>query len=340
MIERISTQVSPDDTLRAAADIAPCDSAIKTLAVIGVGAWGSALAAIAERSEHKIRMWSRRSPENLADVIAGADIVLSAVSMKGVPSVAEQVRQIGLTEGTIIVTATKGLDPKTLRTPSKIWQDAFPDHPVVVLSGPNLSKEIVQKLPAATVVASTDIPAAESVQEFFSTDTFRVYVNTDPIGTELGGTLKNVMAIASGVCDGMKLGTNAKAALLTRALPEMIRVGTTLGASAETFFGLSGLGDLLATCDSPLSRNYQVGFGLARGKTLVEILDQLEGTAEGVNTARVLVRLANQHEIPIPISRQVSRLLKGVTTPQEAVQALMERDLKPEFCDLFEDDDS
>jgi glycerol-3-phosphate dehydrogenase (NAD(P)+) len=175
------------------------------------------------------------------------------------------------------------------------------------------------------------------VQNIFSSDTFRVYVNTDPLGTELGGTLKNVVAIASGVCDGLQLGTNAKAALLTRALPEMIRVASQLGADTETFFGLSGLGDLLATCDSPLSRNYQVGYGLAQGKTLEEILENLEGTAEGVNTAHVLVNLANQQEIAIPIARQVYRLLKGKSTPEEAVQALMERELKPEFCDLFDD---
>ncbi|MFW6358005.1 MAG: NAD(P)H-dependent glycerol-3-phosphate dehydrogenase, partial [Chroococcales cyanobacterium] len=190
----------------------------------------------------------------------------------------------------------------------------------------------------ATVVASANISAAEIVQSIFSSDTFRVYVNTDPIGTELGGTLKNIMAIASGVCDGLKLGTNAKAALLTRALPEIIRVGTQLGASTETFFGLSGLGDLLATCDSPLSRNYQVGYGLAQGKSLEEVLSELEGTAEGVNTTQVLVQLARDEQIAVPISRQVFRLLKGKTTPQEAVQALMARELKAEFDDLFEED--
>ena len=237
-------------------------------------------------------------------------------------------------ELSILVTATKGLDPLTTHTPSQIWQESFPAYPIVVLSGPNLSKEIQKGMPAATVVASKDLKAAETVQEIFASDTFRVYVNEDPLGTELGGTLKNIMAIAAGVCDGMQLGTNAKAALLTRALPEMIRVGTHLGASTETFFGLSGLGDLLATCDSPLSRNYQVGYGLAAGKTLEQILSELEGTAEGVNTTKVLVDLANQQTISVPISRQVYRLLQGKSTPLESVQALMERDLKAEFCDL------
>ncbi|MFP4134301.1 MAG: NAD(P)H-dependent glycerol-3-phosphate dehydrogenase [Halothece sp.] len=309
----------------------------KITTVIGAGAWGSTLAQVAERSDHHVRLWSRHGEESLEAIIQDAEIILSAVSMKGVRSVIDRVKSSNIPEDAIIVTATKGLDPETTHTPSQLWQEAFPNHPIVVLSGPNLAKEIQQKLPAATVMASEDEAAAEAAQEMFACETFRVYINNDPIGTELGGTLKNVIAIASGVCDGLRLGTNAKAGLLTRALPEMIRVGTTLGASSETFFGLSGLGDLLATCDSPLSRNYQVGYGLAQGKTLDEIIDNLEGTAEGVNTTQVLVRLARQEQIPIPISAQVYRLLKGKSTPEQAVQALMARELKAEFDDLFDD---
>ena len=194
--------------------------------------------------------------------------------------------------------------------------------------------EIEQGLPAATVVASSDIAAAEKVQAVFASDRFRVYTNTDPLGTELGGTLKNVIAIAAGGCDGLQLGTHAKSGLLTRALTEIVRIGVHLGADAETFFGLSGLGDMLATCNSALSRNYRVGYGLAQGKMLDEILTELKSTAEGVNTTNVLIDLANHEGIPVPISRQVYRLLKGKITPQEAVEALMERDLKPEYCDL------
>jgi glycerol-3-phosphate dehydrogenase (NAD(P)+) len=302
--------------------------------VLGTGVWGSALGNLARRNPNQVRLWSRSSPESLESVVIDADVIVSAVSMKGVRPTIEKLQQLTLSQKTILVTSTKGLDPDTTHTPSYIWQQAFPNHSVVVLSGPNLSKEIQKGLPAATTVSSTNITAAETVQTVFSSDLLRVYVNEDPLGTELGGTLKNVMAIAAGVCDGLELGTNAKAALLTRALPEMIRVGTHLGASAETFFGLSGLGDLLATCDSPLSRNYQVGFGLAQGKSLEQILEELEGTAEGVNTTNVLIKLANQETIPVPIARQVYRLIHGKNTPQEAVQALMERDLKPEFCDL------
>ncbi|WP_397428185.1 NAD(P)H-dependent glycerol-3-phosphate dehydrogenase [Picosynechococcus sp. PCC 7003] len=308
----------------------------KTIAMLGSGAWGSALATLAAVNDHDLRLWSRRGELSLKEAIADADIIISAISMKGVSDVAEQLKTISLPAQAIIVTATKGLDPKTTRTPSQIWQETFPDHPVVVLSGPNLSKEIEAGLPAATVVASTDLEAAETVQEVFASDCFRVYTNNDPLGTELGGTLKNVMAIAVGVCEGLKLGTNAKSALITRALPEMIRVGAHLGAQPETFLGLAGLGDMLATCTSPLSRNYRVGYGLAQGKSLEQILEELGSTAEGVNTTAVLLDLANREEIPIPISRQVYRLLKGKVTPMEAVTMLMERDLKPEACDILE----
>jgi glycerol-3-phosphate dehydrogenase (NAD(P)+) len=324
--EAIATEVKQTDVVQ------------KNITVIGAGAWGSALADLAQHNNHKVRLWSRSSKETLAEAIADADVILSAISMKGVASTVKKLKEIGIPEQTIIITATKGLDPETTRTPSKIWQEAFPDHPVVVLSGPNLSKEIDQGLPAATVVASTDDAAAETAQVIFSSDRFRVYTSNDPIGTELGGTLKNVIAIATGVCDGLNLGTNAKSALITRALPEIIRIGSHLGAQPETFFGLSGMGDLLATCSSSLSRNYRVGYGLAQGKSLEQILDEIQSTAEGVNTATVLVHLANNEKIPIPISRQVYRLLKGKITPQEAVEALMERDLKPEFCDLFEEE--
>jgi len=301
------------------------------ITIIGSGAWGTTLAYLLDRANHSYTIWSRKSSQSLESVIVDTDIIISAVSMKGVRPIIDQLKQIKMKDNALIVTATKGLDFETTKTPSQILQEAFPDHPIIVLCGPNLSKEIKRGLPAATVVSSTSTESAELVQAMFASDIFRVYVNNDPIGTELGGTLKNVMAIASGVCDGLELGTNAKAALLTRALPEMIRVGTHLGASVETFFGLSGLGDLLATCDSPLSRNYQVGAGLAQGKSLEEIIEGLEGTAEGINTATVLIKLAHQQKIPVPISYQVYLLLKGKITPQEAVQNLMARELKEEF---------
>ncbi|MBL1209980.1 NAD(P)H-dependent glycerol-3-phosphate dehydrogenase [Geminocystis sp. GBBB08] len=302
------------------------------ITILGAGAWGMTLAHLLDHSNHHYRIWCRQSSESLESMVTSTDIIICAVSIKGVRDIIDNLRKIKLKENTIIVTATKGLDFETTHTPSQIWQEAFPSYPIVVLCGPNLSKEINHNLPAATVVSSKDNKAAELIQNIFASDFFRVYINNDPLGTELGGTLKNVMAIASGVCDGLKLGTNAKAALLTRALPEMIRVGTYLGASKETFFGLSGLGDLLATCDSPLSRNYQVGIGLAQGKNLDDILAHLEGTAEGINTTNVLIKLAQKKSIPVPISYQVYLLLKGKISAEEALQNLMARELKEEFC--------
>ncbi|MDJ0704433.1 MAG: NAD(P)H-dependent glycerol-3-phosphate dehydrogenase [Leptolyngbyaceae cyanobacterium MO_188.B28] len=313
----------------------PFQKSLANLTILGAGAWGSALASLAAVNGHRVRIWSRRGDLSLEDAVKGADVVLSAISMKGVAALVERLQSLAIPESTILMTATKGLDPATTRTPSQIFQCAFPNHPVVVLSGPNLSKEIEHKLPAATVVACQNEAVAEAVQNLFASDCFRVYTSPDPLGAELGGTLKNVMAIAVGVCDGLKLGSNAKAALITRAIPEVIRIGVHMGGQAETFFGLSGLGDMLATCTSPLSRNYRVGYGLAQGKSLEQILEELSSTAEGVNTTHVLIDLANREGIPVPISRQVHRLLKGVITPQEAVEALMERDLKPESCDLI-----
>lgn len=302
------------------------------LVVIGAGAWGTSLGTLARRNGHEVRFWSRRSDEMLSEVVAGASIIVSAVSVKGVREVVSQLQVARISPKTILVTATKGLDPQTTNTPSQIWQAAFEGLPVVVLAGPNLSKEIQQGLPAATVVASRVMDAARKVQEVFSSSSFRVYTNSDPLGVELGGTLKNVMAIAAGVCDGLELGTNAKAALLTRGLTEMIRIGTNWGAKAETFYGLSGLGDLLATCNSHLSRNYQVGYQLGLGKSLEEVLAGLEGTAEGVNTTPVLIQRAKEHNIYTPISFLVYQLLQREITPQEAVSALMLRDAKPEYA--------
>ncbi|QOV24534.1 NAD(P)H-dependent glycerol-3-phosphate dehydrogenase [Anabaenopsis elenkinii] len=302
-----------------------------TIGILGAGAWAMALANLATANGHEVRIWSRGGKVSLSAVLQNADIILSAISMTGVSEIVCQIQFLPLSGKTIFVTATKGLDPQTTCTPSQIWQGAFPDHPVVVLSGPNLSAEIRQSLPAATVVASQNQKAAEFVQQVFSSSRFRVYTNPDPIGVELGGTLKNIMAIAAGVCDGLHLGSNAKAALVTRGLTEMVRIGQSWGAKTETFYGLSGLGDLLATCNSPLSRNYQVGYQMAGGKTLVEVLENLPGTAEGVNTCQVLIKRAKEDNIAVPITEQVYGLLQGKVTPRQALEELMLRDIKSEY---------
>ena len=302
----------------------------KNVTIIGAGAWGSALASLVQTNQHHVQIWSRQSPIPLAEVVRDSDAIISAVSMRGVRPIAEQLQKINLQPHAVLVSATKGLEPITGQTPSQIWRSLIPDHPLVVLSGPNLSKEIVDGKPAATVVASTDDPAAQFIQTIFASRNFRVYTNSDPIGVELGGTLKNVIAIAVGACDGLNLGTNAKSALIARSLIEIIRVGVYFGAQPETFWGLSGLGDLLATCNSNLSRNYQVGYAIAQGQSLEAAIANVQGTAEGVNTANVLIGISDREKISVPVSRYVYRLLKGEITLQQAVEGLMERDLKPE----------
>jgi glycerol-3-phosphate dehydrogenase (NAD(P)+) len=317
-------------------DLTQTASEASALTILGGGVWGSALASLAQLKGNRIKVWSRQGTLSLEDAIAPPPfcdrppVVVVAIAMGGIQDLATRLQSKMLPSNTILVSATKGLDRTTWQTPSQIWRATFPENPIVVLSGPNLSKEIDQGLPTATVVASEDEAAAAIVQRLFASESFRVYTNTDRLGTELGGTLKNVVAIAVGVCDGLQLGQNARAALITRSLPEIIQVGTLLGGREETFYGLSGLGDLLATCTSPLSRNYQVGYQLAQGKSLDEILAHLQGTAEGVNTSHVLIQLAEQRHISVPIAQQVHRLLNGQITPQEAVEALMERRLKPE----------
>jgi glycerol-3-phosphate dehydrogenase (NAD(P)+) len=300
------------------------------ITIIGAGVWGSALANLTQINDYTPMIWSRSSGEVLADTIRDRVAIISAVSMSGVDGVIDRL-QGQIQPHQIIVTATKGLDAKTNFTPAQLWQKAFPDNPIVVLSGPNLSMEIQQGLPAATVVASQDNDAATQIQTIFSSPKFRVYTNDDPVGVEIAGTVKNVIAIAAGTCDGLKLGNNAKSALLTRGLAEMIRVGQYWGAKTETFYGLSGMGDLLATCNSPLSRNYQVGYGLAQGRTLSQVLAELKGTAEGINTTKVLVQIAAKNQIYMPIAELVDRLLLGDITAEEAIVALMSRDSKSEY---------
>ena len=302
--------------------------------ILGAGAWGSVLADLAIANHHAVTLWSRRLQISLEAAVRDADVIISALSMKGVPDMVAKLRSRPLPKTPIWVTATKGLNPETFETPSQLWGESFPKHSVVVLSGPNLAGEIIQGLPAATVVSSENVAAALQIQALFNSERFRVYTNLDPLGTELGGTLKNVMAIAAGVCDGLNLGTNAKSALLTRALPEMIQIGQLFGAQPETFWGLSGLGDLMATCSSPLSRNYRVGYGLGTGKSLPQVLAEIGSTAEGVNTTQVLVQLAAQKKIEIPIAQRVAQLLEGTIPMSELVKSLMGRQPKSET--LFE----
>jgi glycerol-3-phosphate dehydrogenase (NAD(P)+) len=301
-----------------------------TVAVLGLGAWGKILQGLVQAQGILPLSWHRTQGELVAAGLERAQILISALPMRAVREVACQVAQLNLPTGTIIVSATKGLEPGTVQTAAQIWQELLPQATVVVLSGPNLAAEIQQGLPAATVVAG-EPKATEQVQTLLANPNFRVYTNTDHRGVELGGILKNVIAIACGANDGLELGVNARSALITRGLVEMVRVGQHWGGEVLTLYGLSGLGDLLATCTSPLSRNYQVGYKLAEGMSLEQAIAEITGTAEGVNTALVLAEYANQQGLDVPITQEVQSVLRGQHSPTQALANLLERPFKAEL---------
>ena len=230
----------------------------------------------------------------------------------------------------LLVSAVKGIENETLLRPSQMIQQIVGQRPVVVLGGPCHAEEITARKPASIVAACDSLDAAERIQSLMSMETLRVYSNADQQGVELAGALKNVIAIAAGICDGLKFGDNGKAALLTRGLAEMVRFGTALGANIETFYGLAGLGDLVTTCNSPYSRNRFVGEALGRGQTLKEILESMTAVAEGIFTARSVYHLSRQRGINMPIAEQVYRVLFENKWPREATVELMQRPLKLE----------
>jgi glycerol-3-phosphate dehydrogenase (NAD(P)+) len=233
----------------------------------------------------------------------------------------------------LVISATKGIDPAALHTMSQVLRATIPAEKqcrIAVLSGPSFAREVSQHIPTAAVVAAPDRKVAEAVQQLLSTAVFRVYTNTDVLGVELGGALKNVMAIAAGVCDGLRFGYNARAALITRGLAEMAALGVAMGARAQTFAGLSGMGDLVLTCTGDLSRNYTVGVQLGQGQTLPEILRHLHAVEEGVPTASAAVALGRRYRVEMPIAEHVHAVLHEHIKPHDAVMALMTRALKRE----------
>ena len=304
------------------------------IAVIGLGAWGDTLATLLQQQGHRVEGWSRRQGgDPLALLQRDLDVALVAVSMAGVRQLAPQLAP-HWPAGLPLVSCSKGIDLEALCTPSQLWRQHRPDLPVLVLSGPNLAAELAAGQPAASVLAGADAALARRLQHALSSDRLRLYTNADPIGTEVAGALKNVMAIAAGVCDGLHLGANAKASLLCRALVEMGTVIQALGGAPASLYGLAGLGDLLATANSHLSRNYRFGLALAEGLSRDEALRQVGATVEGASTAEAVLRLAGQRGWHLPICGQVGALMAGGTTAAAAVRALMERDLREESLAL------
>jgi len=335
---------------------------IKKALVIGDGGWGTALAMQLCQNDIETTLWSafpeqteqltkhrenRRflkgiplpdslqfsaDPYSAAD---GADLVCSVVPTQFLRGVAERFEDaIG---GRIpIVSATKGIEIETFKTPSQILSEVFGDRPICVLTGPSHAEEVARGLPATVVAASRDRDVALQVQQAFTAKNFRVYTNVDPIGAELAGALKNVIALAAGISDGLELGDNAKAALLSRGMLEMARFGAARGGDPQTFFGLAGFGDLVTTCCSQHSRNRAVGEALGRGKTLRQILDEMEMVAEGVWTTKALFGPeAEPGEVAMPIAEQVHAVLFQDKNAREAVLDLMRREPVDEMDDTL-----
>jgi len=329
------------------------------LAVIGAGSWGTTLANLLAEKGYATRLWIREPalaaciardrvnavylPDvpihpgvtptaDLALAARETDMLVSVVPSHGVRQVWRALASL-LPPKAVLVSATKGIEADSLMTMSQVLQSTVPPDQhvdIAVLSGPSFAREVGQHIPTAVVAAAADRTVADVVQRVFSTPVFRVYTNTDVLGVELGGALKNVMAIAAGVCDGLHFGANARAALITRSLAEMGQLGMAMGARAQTFAGLSGMGDLVLTCTGDLSRNHTVGVQLGQGKRLQDILLHMRAVAEGVTTAGSAVGLGARYQVEMPIAEQVYALLNGRVTPREAVTALMTRTLKQE----------
>lgn len=332
---------------------------MKNLSIIGGGSWGTALAVVLAPRFERVRLWiyeadlSRRMAEtrendvylpgaplppavhptsSLGEALDGAEIVLSVMPSHLVRGVYGQMAQF-LHESMLFVSATKGLENETLLRVSEVIRDVLRprfEPRIAVISGPTFAREVARFEPTALVVASEDQELTDTIQAAFSGPTFRLYTSADPVGAEVGGSIKNVVAIGSGVLHGMGLGHNATAALITRGLAEMTRLAVAMGGKPLTLAGLAGLGDLVLTCTGDLSRNRTVGVELAHGRRLDEIVRSMKMVAEGIKTTNAAVDLARRHRVEMPISEQMFQMLHFGISPRDAIQRLMERSLKGE----------
>ena len=327
------------------------------LTVIGAGCWGLTLAWLLTDNFEKVTVWGRvqdlsddliknkhtskplevqlsdkvEVTSDLSSAIDGADIILNVVATSGTRNVCENLKKAGIKPEQILVNASKGIELPSLMRMSEVIKDVLPDQKLAILSGPTLAKEVLAGKPTAACVACEDMEAAEFVQKACNVpNRFRLYTNNDVIGVELGGSLKNVIAIASGFAHEMGLGDNCAGTLLTRGMAEIVRVSLTLGANPSTLYGLSGMGDLIATCSSPMSRNYTVGSMLAKGKKIDDILNELGSVAEGVKTSKAICELAKKSGIDVPISNAIYEAVYTDITPKELLEKLMNRKLKKE----------
>ena len=339
-----------------------CDETAINMAVIGGGSWGTALANLLGENGYALDLWvyekevktqiieshenkmflpgvrlskNIRPSNNLADVVKDKEMIVWVVPSHLTREMAEKL--VGLLPSNVtIVSATKGIENRTHLTMSGVLKEVFlelTNDQIVVLSGPSFAKEVGRRVATAVTVASKNMNRAQLVQKVFSSSYFRVYTNKDVIGVELGGAVKNVIAIAAGMIDGLGLGLNTRAALITRGLREIRRLGKCLGADSNTFSGLSGVGDLILTCTGTLSRNHTVGKKIGEGGTLEQILSEMNMVAEGVKTAKSVYNLSRKIGADMPICHAVYHILYDNLSPEIAAQQLMTRDLKEEFYD-------
>lgn len=330
-----------------------------TIGVLGSGSWGTALGVHLARTGHDVRLWARdaalaqqmaatrtnatylpgielppalQPTSVLADAVSGAEFVVMAVPSHGLRAVARAASAF-VPAGCTLVSAAKGLEEGSMLRMSEVMRAEFPaDCSIVVLSGPSFAIELARGLPTAMVAAGESSAAVEMIQAHFRSQALRLYGSSDVVGVEIGGALKNIIAIAAGVVEGLGLGHNALAALITRGLAEISRLAVCLGAQRDTLSGLAGLGDLVLTCTGDLSRNRQVGIALARGESLAEILARTKMVAEGVRTTEAALALSARHGIELPIAQEMSDVLAGRTDPRDAIRNLMGRKQKLEHA--------
>ncbi|MDI6779811.1 MAG: NAD(P)H-dependent glycerol-3-phosphate dehydrogenase [Bacteroidota bacterium] len=330
------------------------------ITVIGAGSWGTTLALLLFSNRHDVTLWSHRKEDldnilnkrentvflpgvkipnelivtgDLEEATHQTEVIVTAVPSQHLRSVLKQITHVNTRE-TVIVNVAKGIENDTLMTMSEVIAEVLLGHPLAktaILSGPSFAEEVSKKIPTAVVIASPDFETAKFVQQIFLTPYFRVYVSDDVRGVELGGSLKNVIAVGAGLCDGAGYGDNTKAAIMTRGIVEIARLGTAMNANPKTFSGLSGIGDLIATCMSKHSRNRQVGEEIGRGRKLPDVLNEMVMVAEGVQTTVSACELAKKLAVEVPIMTEVYNVLFNGKNPQDATLDLMTRDPKGEL---------
>lgn len=329
------------------------------VSVIGAGSWGTALAILLEKNGHQVTLWSHREEEakelaksrehksklpgveiperieiisDLEGALREKDVIVFAVPSVAVRSTARKVAPY-VKEGQLVVNVAKGIEETTLMTLTDIIEEEIPGAKGCVLSGPSHAEEVSRGLPTTCVVGAKDKETAEFLQNIFMSPVFRVYISPDILGIELGGALKNVIALAAGTADGLGYGDNTKAALITRGITEIARLGIAMGAKADTFYGLSGIGDLIVTCASKHSRNRKAGYLMGQGRSMQQAMDEVNMVVEGVYSAKAGLALSQKYKVEMPIIEQVNKVLFEGKAPADAVRELMVRDKKIESWD-------